>query len=508
MLIQCNNQEQQTLLHRYCILESRRYQQQQQQQQDQLSVLLPIKIEVNTSYIRDTANILAILLQYPFYINAVDAAGRTPLFYCVTSTSVALLCNYQADPNTVDECGMTPLHQYVLSGNLVCVRTILTYGADPMIAEPMRRRNAVHFATAMGQYVLVDALLHGAEFAIDLNQRDVHGNTALHLAAACQLPGSDPLKVLLLLLNYRASINISNHLGLTVLHLVCANPLLSSALEPLVEVLLQKGADPNAQDCDGCTPLIVACAYREFGVCKAMLFAHGDLNISCNMYSKFLSQGYVDTVVSDIYTDTPKSTNTDANCSDTIEKSEEYMHTITASDLLPKKPRYSVFSSISTVQSRIRAVRRDRCMNCGDHFLGEAPDTSILDLLQLRNLSGRHHCRHCRRVICPKCACYHLTAELVPEFVRVEYASERKFRVCEVCYQLLTDRDNAIEDNHENIENTIVDQYPDRSINDCCISGDVSSVTTSSSTLHTVPISPTGSEGWSMFSFSTLGIEL
>jgi ankyrin repeat protein len=377
---------------------------------------------------------LEALLRFPFYADAVDASGKTPLFYCTSDRAVSLLCARGADANAFDERGVTPIHQYVLSENVDCVRTILRFGADPSIAEPMKRRNCIHFAAAFAHYRLLDVLLTNAEFAIDLDACDAGGNTALHLAAACQLPGSDPLKVLLLLLDRRASPSVRNNQGTTVLHLVCANPLLSPVLEVVVGLLLQKGADPNAQDCEGCTPLIVACAYRDFDVCRALLARGGDLNIPCKMQSTFLSLGFVDGDC-----DSSSADHSQDCASESLEMHAR--HAITTSDLLPKKPRYGVFSSIRCAQSKIRSVNRDRCMNCGDGFAGEGPKANLLDAFQLT--TGRHHCRHCRRVVCPQCATRCLSGDLVPEFVQVAYPDEVSYRVCDVCYDVLVDRQES-----------------------------------------------------------------
>lgn len=59
------------------------------------------------------------------------------------------------------------------------------------------------------------------------------------------------------------------------MHLVCANKVLCAQylVEPVVELLLDLGADPNDQDQDCCTPLTVASAHREWELCRKLLGA-------------------------------------------------------------------------------------------------------------------------------------------------------------------------------------------------------------------------------------------
>lgn len=451
LMVHTRNEDNQTILHRSVMLEASKL----DTKSNRSAPNRANQCETSSSKDHDekqqkepASAVVQALLTFPFNVDAVDKAGRTALHYCASSSAVAALCQHGADVNVADERGFTPLMQYVLCGYADCVRTILQFRADAAISEPLKNRNCLHFAATLGQYSMLEAIV--ASGSVDLNACDVHGNTALHLASACEFQGSEPMTMILYLVNHGADVNAKNNAGITMLHLICANQLLSPVLEPLVDMILHKGADPNATDADGCTPLIVACAHREFALCKVLLSHGGDLNIPCSMKSTFLTIGFVDGE-HDLHDDNEFETNTAEDVRSTAGSQKsgksnpevEVKDAITATDLLPKKPRYDVFSSITTLQSKIRAVNRDRCMNCGDYYEGEGPAASFVAALNLTTglSAGRHHCRHCRRVVCIKCASHFLTAEQVPDFVRDEYGgTESTYRVCEICYDVLVDR--------------------------------------------------------------------
>ncbi len=215
---------------------------------------------------------------------------------------------------------------------------------------------------------------------------------------------------------------LSNERGISPLHLICANRSLSqqSLAEPIVELLLGLQADPNAQDVDGCTPLIVACAYREWGLCKLLLEAGGDLNVPCTMNSIFL-QGDARISFS--------KEKTDIKTVALMEKSD-----CTASDLMPKAPRFKLFDAICVPQTRIPGETRDRCMNCAATFGGDSSFGSMF-----RISSGKHHCRHCLRVVCQDCSPNELPRSRMPQFVQ-NNNTETSMRVCLVCYAVLKER--------------------------------------------------------------------
>jgi hypothetical protein len=260
---------------------------------------------------------------------------------------------------------------------------------------------------------------------LDVNIADVDGETCLHKIAnysgESYVPGmgsidgasvnctgnGNALKCFSYLLHHGASPGTSNSRLVAPLHYICGNDyLLASGVgEAMVEMLLQFKANPNAMDAEGCTPLIIACMHREFRLCMALMEAGGDMNIPCPMDCYLLSKGYKRDVASDM---------------------EEGAKECTMSDLLPKPPRFRVFSCIRSIQTEITDDSRDRCMNCGAAF------AAMFGGL----ITGKHHCRLCRRLLCKSCCHSELDRSLFPDFMQQEY-SDSRIKVCVVCEKVV-----------------------------------------------------------------------
>jgi ankyrin repeat protein len=113
------------------------------------------------------------------------------------------------------------------------------------------------------------------EQGLDINARDSNGETLL-LYFACSFPSSDSEfetveKILELLLNNGADLNVLNIYGLTTLYAtLCFQQL------RIARWLLDHGADPNAQT--GCNLLHVATGKRNFKFVRLLLEYNADLN--------------------------------------------------------------------------------------------------------------------------------------------------------------------------------------------------------------------------------------
>ena len=144
--------------------------------------------------------------------------------------------------------------------------------------------------------------------------------------------------MLLLNLDSELAKSCSNH-GTSPLHVLCGNTAIRSedCFEPILEILLMFGANPNAKDVDGCTPTVIACAYRDWSSCRILLSHGADLNIPCLMSSRSLKSNCDLWKVSD----------------SGIEMPGTGLLECTASDLMPPKSRENLFKYISTWQSRI-----------------------------------------------------------------------------------------------------------------------------------------------------------
>lgn len=130
---------------------------------------------------------------------------------------------------------MNPLHQAAILGDAAAVRRLLDAGADVDDREAFLGRTPLHVAAQLGRRDIVDLLLaRGARIDI---QDSVTGRTALHLAA---LEGH--VGVVRALLSSGATVDQRAHAGETALHCAVCEGQLAAA-----ELLVAAGADVNAE---------------------------------------------------------------------------------------------------------------------------------------------------------------------------------------------------------------------------------------------------------------------
>ena len=200
-------------------------------------------------------------------------SGHTPL--------VEFLLDQGADPSVADEAGVTPLHAAVWGNfsNIEMVQVLLARGADPnaRVTRDMPQRLAYRFqgdiffrtaaslqgatslalAAAQGDAAAIRALAAGgADVTIPLD----NGSTPLMLAAGLgwTIESSDVTQPLALsavqaAVELGSDVNMKNEGGRTALHGAANN-----GVGPVIRFLVARGAEINALDGDGWTPLWTA----------------------------------------------------------------------------------------------------------------------------------------------------------------------------------------------------------------------------------------------------------
>jgi ankyrin len=216
----------------------------------------------------------------------VNRDRKTPLIVAAGSGHIAmvqLLMDRGADPNEADSAGMTSLHAAVWGNfnNVAMIKLLLARGADPNVrlTRSIAQRLAYTYSADLWYRTRGFSNMAGATpFALATSQGDVAamrtlaeagadptipmatGSTPLMLAAgfgwtteSSNVPPERALAAAELVLELGGNVNAKNAGGRTALHAAANN-----GLDALIPLLAARGADINAIDGDGYTPLWTA----------------------------------------------------------------------------------------------------------------------------------------------------------------------------------------------------------------------------------------------------------
>ena len=176
-----------------------------------------------------------------------------------------------ADVNAKDEGGQTPLHRAALRGHKEIVELLIANGADRN-AKDLNGRTPLHYAT-FGYNETVELLLASGT---DVNPKDRGGQTPLDLAIQQKKPetaallrkhegksgANDSILIAASVGNIEAvkqhlatgaDVNAKDKFGSTPMHTAAR-----FGQKEVSELLIAKGADVNAKNNDGVTPLDAA----------------------------------------------------------------------------------------------------------------------------------------------------------------------------------------------------------------------------------------------------------
>ena len=182
------------------------------------------------------------------------ADGLAPLHFAASQGYTGLvhyLLQRGASVNIQNHSGAAPLHEAARAGSTAAALMLLQHGAE-VNAQDAGGNTALHIAVPAEHHISMISLL--TSWNIDLNRRDIHGDTPLHVLVRLNR-SPDVMRSLL----WAGSVDVSvrNIRGQTALYLAVEENRI-----PLVQLLLESGSDIFAADNSGVTPFHVALRQR------------------------------------------------------------------------------------------------------------------------------------------------------------------------------------------------------------------------------------------------------
>ena len=192
-----------------------------------------------------------------------DTSLNTPL-HCVTHRSFAeILIKHGADVHAKNTKGQTPLYTAWMSKHFEVAQLLMLRGAE--VSEVTQDRHWISLmSTATNTYPFWNAdwdppsRLQMTEFFLDhganINALNDDGSTALHMAAICH-----DTALMRHLITRGADVFATDYALQSVLHAACNahnwSGSYESELTQTIHLLIDNGADPNAKNNSGATPL-------------------------------------------------------------------------------------------------------------------------------------------------------------------------------------------------------------------------------------------------------------
>ena len=177
--------------------------------------------------------------------------GQTPLHLAAIYGHNAIakyLLENNADTTVQDSSGATPLHEAVRYGNVEIARALLNSGANVNARDNLGKTPVMLILPKEKTAEIYKLLI---SFRADLSQKDMFGDTVLHTASMLNV-GANTFGILV---NGGADVDARNKEGVTPLSIAVQKNDLET-----VKLLTAAGADIHTQDTNGNSPISIALA--------------------------------------------------------------------------------------------------------------------------------------------------------------------------------------------------------------------------------------------------------
>lgn len=184
-------------------------------------------------------------------VNSRFDDGQTPLHLAAIYGHNAIakyLLENNADTSVQDSSGATPLHEAVRYGNVEIAKALLNSGANVNARDNLGKTPVMLILPKEKTAELYKLLI---SFRADLSQKDMFGDTVLHTASMLNV-GANTFGILI---DGGADVDARNKEGVTPLAIAVQKNDLET-----VKLLTASGADIHTQDTNGNSPLSIALA--------------------------------------------------------------------------------------------------------------------------------------------------------------------------------------------------------------------------------------------------------
>ena len=236
--------------------------------------------------------IVKMLLNHHADVNSQDSNGETPLHRLLGGWTyrdcncdhVRLLLQHGAEVNRRDRHNQTPFHRAVKSGWFRTARTLLEHGANDIVEHnngisPWRLLSESQIYSE--DEVLDHALFLLLKLDVEINRLDQNKETSLHPAIRWHR-----FKLARFLLEHGADANVENYWGMTPLHILSQSDIKDDRnMLDLLLLLLKHGAEVNGGrdgSNHGDTPLHLAIQKNRFRLAGSLLENGADVNAKNN----------------------------------------------------------------------------------------------------------------------------------------------------------------------------------------------------------------------------------